>query len=107
MGKYVGYRISLTLTPEVKAALDRIKTVTSVGPASFIREMLVDSLPMLDAMALSLEQAQAQNLDAFKTLVSALDEARAGSDQLTLNIKKKHRRMVRTRKPIKGGDHGR
>jgi hypothetical protein len=98
MGKYVGHRVSVTLPLEVKAVLDRIKAVTSVGAASFIREMLVDSLPMLDAMALSLEQAQASDLNAFKTLVTALEGARAGADQLTLNIKKKHRRMVRSRK---------
>jgi hypothetical protein len=94
MADRTGIRVNLTLPPELVAVLDRIGAVSGVGRASFIRQMLVDSLPVFDSMARSMEQAQAKNLDAFTTLTKALDEVRAESDQLDLAIKK-HRGMVR------------
>lgn len=99
MGKATGIRVNLTLPTELVAVLDRIGAVSGIGRASFIREMLLQSLPTFEAMAKGMEQAQAQNLDAFKTLVKAVDTVRSQADQIGLDLKSRHRRMARKKKP--------
>lgn len=99
MGKATGTRVNLTLPPELVAVLDRIGSTTGIGRASYIREMLMQSLPTFEAMAQALDQAYAQNLDAFNTLTKAVDEVRTRSDQIGLDLKSKHRRMARKKKP--------
>lgn len=99
MDRRTGIRVNLTLPPELVAILDRIGTITGVGRASFIREMLVQSMPTFETMAQALGQAQEQNLDAFKTLSRAVDDARSQADQIGLDLKSQRRRMARKKKP--------
>lgn len=90
-----GIRINLTLPPEVVATIDRMAKVTKAGRASIIREFLVEARPGLDEMAGALELAAAKNVDAFKLLSKTLDNSITQSQQLSLDIKRTHRRMRR------------
>lgn len=98
MGRNIGTRVNLTLPPEIMSVIDRICSVSGTGRASFIRQMLIEITPHLESVALGLEQAKANNLDAFKTLSRAVDEVRAQTDQMGLDLKKS-RRMMRKKKP--------
>lgn len=78
--------------------LDRIEAVTGVGRASMIREWLIEGHVGLQEMAKALELAAAKNLDAFKVLAKSIDKASSDADQLSLDIKRTHRRIRRKRK---------
>lgn len=94
----VGVRVNLTLPREIVETLDRIEAVTGVGRASMIREWLIEGHAGLQEMAKALELAAAKNLDAFKVLAKSIDKASSDADQLSLDIKRTHRRIRRKRK---------
>lgn len=90
-----GIRVNLTLPLEVVATIDRMAKVTKAGRASIIREFLVEARPGLDEMAAALEMAASKNADAFKLLAKTLDNSITQSQQLSLDMKRTHRRMGR------------
>lgn len=94
----VGIRVNLTLDREVVAVLDRIAKATGTGRATMVREVLTDGLPGLRDMATALEMAQKKNADAFKFLAKGIDAAVSEGQQLSLDIKRKRRAMVRKKK---------
>lgn len=94
----VGIRVNLTLPAEVVAVLDRIANATGTGRATMVREVLIDGLPGLADMATALEMAQKKNADGFKLLAKGIDAAVSEGQQLSLDIKRKRRAMVRKKK---------
>lgn len=88
-------RVNLTLPDEVIAILDRISKVTGAGRATFIRELLVDGVPMFSEMARAMELATSKNIDAFKVIGDTLKDISAQTDQLSLDIKTKRRAAMR------------
>ena len=94
----VGKRVNLTLPHDLFAILSRMSAATNAGPASIIREFLIEAQPGLNDMATALEMAAAKNADAFKLLVKTLDQSVAQSQQLSLDIKRDSRRMRRKAK---------
>lgn len=101
MADRTGIRVNLTLPVELVAVLDRIGAVTGVGRASYIREMLLQSLPTFEAMAQALDQAHAKNQDAFKTLTKAVASVQDQAGQIGLDLKTTRRRMAH--KKVKRG----
>ena len=91
-------RVNLTLPDDVISVLDRISEISGVGRATFVREILIDSLPMLNDMAKALEMASQKNLDAFKVISNAVRDATQKADQLRLDIDKTRRRAARRKK---------
>lgn len=90
-----GPRVNLTLTPELDRVLGRISAVTGAGKASFVREWLIEALPVLDGLALSMEQAKNGNLEVFDSLARVMREGRQVLDQTELDFKRTRRRVAR------------
>jgi len=90
-----GPRVNLTLTDEAVAILDRIGAVTGAGRATVLREFILEALPGFADIAHSLELAQAKNMDAFKVLSKSIDSQVNQAQQLSLDIKRSRRRMIR------------
>lgn len=90
-----GPRVNLTLTPELDRVLDRISAATGAGKASFVREWLIEALPVLSALATSMEQARDGNVAVFDTLAHVMREGRQVLDQTELDFKRTRRRVAR------------
>lgn len=87
MGKHYGRRVQLSLRPDLVLILDRIKAVAGIPYASFIRQFLEQAKPQLELMVKTLEEAQAQKIDAFETLRKAVDLTTQQSAQASLELK--------------------
>lgn len=57
-------RIQVTLAPEVMAILDRVSQLTGQGKGTIVSEMMVEALPMLQAMVSALEVVKSAPRDA-------------------------------------------
>lgn len=93
-----GIRVNLTLPEELIRVLDRMGKVTGTGRATIIRELLLEAAPGFAQMAHALELAKKKNLDAYTVLAGAMDQAVSEGSQLSLDIKKQRRAMVRKKK---------
>ncbi len=78
--------------------MGRIASISSTGKATVVRELLFSSLSSLEGMALALEQAQAQNVDAFMTLANVTREAVAAGQQIQLELANGKRRAMRRKR---------
>jgi len=93
-----GPRVNLTLTPELDRVLGRLSAASGAGKASFVREWLIEALPVLDQLATSMEQAKAGNLDVFDSLARVMREGREQFDQVEMDLTRTRRRVARKRK---------
>lgn len=90
-------RVALTLPDEVIAVLDRMAKLTGAGRATFIREWLIEGLPMFEELATAMELASQQNIDAFKVMAKSLEQASNITGQMSLEMKKSRRAAMRKR----------
>ena len=90
-------RVNLALPDEVIAVLDRMGKLTGAGRATFIREWLIEGLPMFEELANAMELASQQNLDAFKVMAQSLEQASNLTGQMSLEMKKTRRAAMRKR----------
>lgn len=93
-----GIRINLTLPPETVRAIDRMCEASSVGRATFIRELLVGMEQHIHGLAEAVEMARNNNIDAFKQMASTLRDVGNQSEQMQLEMKRTHRAAMRKRK---------
>jgi uncharacterized protein (DUF1778 family) len=61
-------RISVTLTPESRAALDRLSDVAGVSASSFIGSLVHDAIPIIEATTRALVAARTQPQKAAEIL---------------------------------------
>lgn len=71
----VNPRISVTLRPSLDAVLRRLSEVSGQSRSSFIAEMLEQSEPVFERMAVILETARNATEEAKSRMASNLDEA--------------------------------
>lgn len=90
-------RVNLALPDEVIAVLDRMGKLTGAGRATFIREWLIEGLPMFEELATAMELASQQNIDAFKVMAKSLEQASNLTGQMSLEMKKSRRAAMRKR----------
>lgn len=84
---------------EVDAAIGRIADATGTGKASFIREMLIGSLPHLLAIAEAAELATKQQVpDSLRLLSKTLRGAVAQGEQQQLELTKATRAVQRKKR---------
>jgi hypothetical protein len=95
-------RLSVTLSPESRAALERFSAVTGVAASQFISGLVHDAIPVIDATTEALRLAKSQPQKAADLLNSQLVRtvAAASQQQLELDEAIKQRKMrKRPRKP--------
>lgn len=88
-------RVSLTLSADLVAILDRMGKVTGAGRATIVREWLIEATPMLAEMARAMELASQKNVDAFKVMSETLHKVANDTDQLSLDMKSRRRAAMR------------
>ena len=79
-------RIGVVTAPRVRAALERISSVTGTPMGTIVREMLEQALPVLEQMADALEMVPASPGAALAKMAHSLDEAQAEAAQMSLEL---------------------
>lgn len=65
-------RMMLSLPPELEHALDEFREATGTAPASFVVEMLMQAVPMIESISKAARMAKQGNLEAFDVLSNSL-----------------------------------
>jgi hypothetical protein len=89
-------RLMLTLPPDLYDALERLSELAGATMSGICVELLQDAMPALEAMAKAMQQARADNVDAFETLAKMITEAQIKSGQVQLDILDARQKMRRT-----------
>ena len=65
-------RMNLTIPDELGHAFDEFREATGPAPASFVVQMLVEAIPMLESITKAARMAKQGNLEAYDILHSTL-----------------------------------
>jgi hypothetical protein len=96
-------RMSITLTPEARAALERLSVVSGIAASSYISGLVHDAIPVInataDALALAKKQPQRAAEIMNEQLVRVVGLAAQGKLELEEAVEKRKRMRRRPRKP--------
>lgn len=95
-------RLSVTLTPESREALERLSKVSGIAASQFITQLIHDAIPVIDAMTRSFEEVKKSPQRAAQMMQEVLVGAQieAVQQQLGLDSSAKKKRKLR-RRPTK------
>lgn len=68
-------RIALTVSDELRAALNRLNDATGVAASSFITEIIESSIPMINGISEAAEAAKAEPAKALRIMQKSMFEA--------------------------------
>lgn len=80
------HRLSLSISPELKHALDELNAATGVAAASFVGEIIEGNIPMILALAEAARKAKAEPAKALELMQRYLIEAAQEVDQTQLEL---------------------
>lgn len=80
------HRLSLSISPELKHALDELNAATGVAAASFVGEIIEGNIPMILALAEAARKAKAEPAKALELMQRYLIEASQEVDQTQLEL---------------------
>lgn len=99
-------RLMLTLDPPLDVALERVSALLGKPQATICRELMIQAIPALDAMAEALERAKTQPRQAVAGMVEHLERKAAEAAGLAAETRQMTMTLVdipkRGRRP-KGG----
>jgi predicted DNA-binding protein len=80
------HRLTLSISPELKHALDELNAATGVAAASFVGEIIEGNIPMILALAEAARKAKAEPAKALELMQRYLIEASQEVDQTQLEL---------------------
>lgn len=89
-------RISVCLTPELEHALNDLREASGIAPASFITQLMTESLPMIQALAQANRALKHDQAEAFDVLSSFLASAMHQGSETQLELMENTRKLRRT-----------
>lgn len=89
-------RISVCLTPEVEHALNELREATGISPASFVSQIVAESLPVLQAMTQAHKSLKEDQAEAFDVMANALATAMHQGTEAQLELMETTRKIRRT-----------
>lgn len=89
-------RFSISVSPELLAALDSVAEATGAARASIASELLEEAIPTFQKIAKAVAAAKNKQIDAFDILNAAMFDAIAKADQTSLELTKVRRGIRRT-----------
>jgi hypothetical protein len=97
-------RLAITLSPESRAALERLTQTSGIASSQFVAQLIHDSIPLLNSMSAAFAEAKKSPIRAAEIMRDALGGAHidVAQHQLELDayIGKKKKRKLR-RRPVK------
>lgn len=95
-------RISVCLPPEVDRAFTELREVSGIAPASFITNLLVEALPVIQAMVQAHSVLKTDQTEAFDVMANALASAMHQGTEAQLELIEVSRKVRKTSgKPTK------
>ena len=88
-------RLYITLTPELKRALDSFQAETGLARSALIAQLLSESVPVIDAMTEAYRAAKQSPAAAVDRMRDAVRHAHGKLSQASLSLEQtaKHRRL--------------
>lgn len=68
-------RMNLTIPDDLGHAFDEFRDATGIAPASFVVQMLVESIPMLESVTKAARMAKQGNIEALDLINTTLSSA--------------------------------
>ena len=84
--KMARHRLTLSITPELKHALDELNAATGVAGASFVGEIIEGNIPMILGIAEAARKAKAEPAKALELMQRYLIQASEDVDQTKLDL---------------------
>lgn len=93
-------RLAVTLTPESKAALDRLQASGGMAAASFVSVIVHESIPAIEALAHTFENAKKSPREALEKMRDVAASVLVNSAQASLDLDDavRPRRKIRRRR---------
>lgn len=80
------HRLTLSITPELKHALDELNEATGVAAASFVGEIIEGNIPMIRGIAEAVRKAKEEPARALELMQRAMLEALHGVSEVQLEL---------------------
>lgn len=80
------HRLTLSITPELKHALDELNEATGVAAASFVGEIIEGNIPMIRGIAEAARKAKEEPARALELMQRAMLEALHGVSEVQLEL---------------------
>ena len=80
------HRLTLSITPELKHALDELNEATGVAAASFVGEIIESNIPMILGIAEAARKAKEEPARALELMQRAMLEALHGVSEVQLEL---------------------
>lgn len=80
------HRLTLSITPELKKALDELNEATGVAAASFVGEIIEGNIPVILGIAKAAKKAKAEPARALEIMQRSMMEALHGVSSAQLEI---------------------
>ncbi len=106
MAKAQKTRFSISVSPELLAALHAVAEATGAARASIASELLEETIPTLHQIAKAVTAAKNKQVDAFDILNAAMSEAMTKAGQMGLELTEVRRGIRRTPSKDESPDSG-
>lgn len=80
------HRLTLSISPELKHALDELNEATGVAAASFVGEIIEGNIPMILGIANAARMAKAEPARALEIMQRSMFEALNGVSTMQLEL---------------------
>lgn len=80
------HRLTLSISPELKHALDELNEATGVAAASFVGEIIEGNIPMILGIANAARMAKAEPARALEIMQRSMFEALHGVSTMQLEL---------------------
>lgn len=80
------HRLTLSITPELKKALDDLNEATGVAAASFVGEIIESNIPMIRGIAEAARKAKEEPARVLELMQRAMLEALHGVSEVQLEL---------------------
>jgi hypothetical protein len=87
------HRLTLSITPELKKALDDLNEATGVAAASFVGEIIESNIPMILGIAEAARKAKSEPARALEIMQRAMMEALHGVTETQLELMDEQNRL--------------
>lgn len=87
------HRLTLSITPELKKALDDLNEATGVASASFVGEIIEANIPMILGIAEAARKAKTEPARALEFMQRAMMEALHGVTETQLELMDEQNRL--------------
>lgn len=87
------HRLTLSITPELKHALDELNEATGVAAASFVGEIIESNIPMILGIAEAARKAKTEPARALELMQRSMMEALHGVSEVQLELMDEQNRL--------------